>query len=217
MASWLYWAARGKFFCQLAPAYLLWEMKVQGAVATIKSEILTVPSSKRLNILCQLLKGSMFCHLAFLCKPYERHLGFIKLQEANFFCRLAPALAYFHWEMEVQDSGSNGNKKIRSFNCTKQQEAKYSLLSLEREHFGFSNLQEAIFYWLVPAYIIERWKFREQWRQNEGKGRKSMGTYGILTLKMDFYEISTKIMRPAKFFSQGGVDPHLWKFFMTPP
>ena len=111
--------------------------------------------------------------------------------------------------MEVQDSGSNGNKKIRSFNCTKQQEAKYSLLSLEREHFGFSNLQEAIFYWLVPAYIIERWKFREQWRQNEGKGRKSMGTYGILTLKMDFYEISTKIMRPAKIFSQGGVDPHL--------
>ena len=88
-------------------------------------------------------------------------------------------------------NGSSGfrkqwQQKIRSFNCTKQQEAKYSLLSVEREHFGFSNLQEAIFYWLVPAYIIERWKFREQWRQNEGKGRKSMGTYGILTLKNGF-------------------------------
>ena len=60
-------------------------MEIQGAMATIKSEILTVPSSKRLNIFCQLLKGSMFCHLAFLCKPYERHLGFTELQEANFF------------------------------------------------------------------------------------------------------------------------------------
>ena len=47
-------------------------------------------------------------------------------------------------------NGSSGfrkqwQQKIRSFNCTKHQEARYSLLSVEREHFGISSLQEAIF------------------------------------------------------------------------
>ena len=175
-----------------------------------------VLSCKRLNVLCQ-QQREHFCYLAFPCKPYERHLGFIKLQEANFFCQLGPALAYFHWEMEVQDSGSNGNKKIRSFNCTKQQEAKYSLLSLEREHFGFSNLQEAIF--LLAGTCIYHWKMEVQGAMATKWGERSEihGNLRYFNFKNGFLWNFDKNYEAGKIFFTGGGWPPPVKIFYDPP